>query len=64
MFLKLNINAIINYMRYSKELASRFDVLSLSLPLKWFLNSLQRQLVQSHVHNKSGWGSTTLWAKV
>ena len=34
-----------NYMRYSMNLASRFDILCVSLKLKWFLNNLQLQLV-------------------
>lgn len=54
MFLKQNINAIINYTRYSMDLASRFDVLSLSLALKRSLNNLQLQLLYGHVHNKTG----------
>lgn len=44
MFLKLNINTIINYTRYNTESAPKSDSLSLSLELRRFLNNFQFQL--------------------
>lgn len=47
-FLKLNIALELklnNYTRYSMNLASRFDILCVSLELIWFFNNLQLQLV-------------------
>lgn len=39
MFLKLNINIIINYIRYNIESVFKFDSFFLSLELRRFLNN-------------------------